>query len=106
LASEENSHGMQRQSPTIRDWLVALTATLAATALLAAGSAPRKGKMPHDLSEILSRMNDAAKNLKTVSADLEYTKVTALVNDKSTETGRLFFRKSKNPEILIDIKKP
>lgn len=97
---------MQTPSPTIRNWLAALTATLAATALLGASSAPRKGKMPHDLSEILSRMNDAAKNLKTVSADLEYTKVTALVNDKSTETGRLFFRKSKNPEILIDIKKP
>ena len=97
---------MQRQFPANRDWLAALTATLAATTLLAAGSSPRKGKMPPDLSEILSRMNDAAKNLKTVSADLEYTKVTALVNDKSTETGRLFFRKSKNPEILIDIKKP
>ena len=97
---------MQRQSPAILDWLVALTASLAATALLVASSAPRKGKMPPDLSEILSRMNDAAKNLKTVSANLEYTKVTALVNDKSTENGRLFFRKSKNPEIRIDITKP
>jgi outer membrane lipoprotein-sorting protein len=55
---------------------------------------------------ILSRMNDSAKNLKTVSADLEYTKVTVLVDDKSTETGRIFYRKSKNPEILISIAKP
>ncbi|MGH6630024.1 MAG: LolA family protein, partial [Burkholderiales bacterium] len=74
--------------------------------LAGSGPPPRKGKMPPDLTEILSRMNDAAKNLKTVSANLEYTKVTALVNDKSTESGQLFFRKSKNPEILIDIKKP
>ncbi len=79
---------------------------IAASQAAGSGPAPRKGKMPRDLSEILSRMNDAAKNLKTLSANLEYTKVTALVNDKSTETGRLFFRKSKNPEILIDIKKP
>jgi outer membrane lipoprotein-sorting protein len=84
-----------------------------ALALLAAGipsrdaaASPRKGKLPPPLSEILSRMNDSAKNLKTVSADLEYTKVTVLVDDKSTETGRIFYRKSKNPEILISIAKP
>lgn len=58
------------------------------------------------MAEILSRMNDSAKRLKTVSASLEYTKVTALVNDKSTESGQLFFHKSKNSEILILILKP
>ena len=84
-----------------------------ALALLTAGipsrdaaASPRKGKLPPPLSEILSRMNDSAKSLKTVSADLEYTKVTVLVDDKSTETGRIFYRKSKNPEILISIAKP
>ena len=89
-----------------------LTAVALALALLAAGipsrdaaASPRKGKLPPPLSEILSRMNDSAKNLKTVSADLEYTKVTVLVDDKSTETGRIFYRKSKK-EILIDIAKP
>ena len=89
-----------------------LTAVALALALLAAGipsrdaaASPRKGKLPPPLSEILSRMNDSAKNLKTVSADLEYTKVTVLVDDKSTETGRIFYRKSKK-EILIDITKP
>jgi outer membrane lipoprotein-sorting protein len=83
-----------------------------ALALLAAGipsrdaaASPRKGKLPPPLSEILSQMNDSAKNLKTVSADLEYTKVTVLVDDKSTETGRIFYNKSKK-EILIDITKP
>ena len=90
-----------------------LTAVALALVLLAAGipcrgaaASPRKRKLPPDLTEILSRMNDSAKNLKTVSADLEYTKVTVLVDDKSTETGRIFYRKSKNPEILIDITKP
>jgi outer membrane lipoprotein-sorting protein len=67
---------------------------------------PRKGKLPPDLSEILSRMNDAAKRLKTVSADLTYTKVTVLVNDKSTEEGHLFFRKGKTPEIRIEMQQP
>jgi outer membrane lipoprotein-sorting protein len=98
---------MRKRLLTVRSWLAALGVTLAAVSLLAGtGAGPRKGKMPPDLTEILSRMNDSAKNLKTISANLEYIKVTALVNDKSTESGRLFFRKSKNPEILIDIQKP
>jgi len=67
---------------------------------------PRKGKLPPDLSEILSQMNEAAKRLRTVSANLEYTKVTALVDDKSVESGRIFFRKSKGNDILINIQKP
>jgi outer membrane lipoprotein-sorting protein len=98
---------MQRYSPKVRRQLGALGLIFATATLLAAtGSPQRKGKMPPDLTEILSRMNDSAKNLKTLSASLEYTKVTALVNDQSTETGQLFFRKMKGPEILIDIKKP
>jgi outer membrane lipoprotein-sorting protein len=67
---------------------------------------PRKGKLPPDLSVILARMNDAAKRLKSLSANLEYTKVTVLVNDKSTEEGRLFFRKGKTPEIRIEMHQP
>jgi outer membrane lipoprotein-sorting protein len=66
----------------------------------------RKAKFPPDLSAILSRMNDAAKRLKSLSANLEYTKVTVLVNDKSTEEGRLFFRKEKTPEMRIDMQQP
>jgi outer membrane lipoprotein-sorting protein len=84
----------------------------AAAALLAAGTgtlawaAPRHKGTALDLKEILSRMNETAKHLKTVSSDLEYTKVTVLVNDRSTEYGELYFRKSKNPEILLKFEKP
>jgi outer membrane lipoprotein-sorting protein len=67
---------------------------------------PRKRKLPPDLSEILSRMDDAGKRLRSLSANLEYTKVTVLVNDKSTEEGRLFFRKGKTPEIRIEMEQP
>jgi outer membrane lipoprotein-sorting protein len=67
---------------------------------------PRKRKLPPDLSEILSRMNDAGKRLRSLSANIEYTKVTVLVNDKSTEEGRLFFRKGKTPEVRIEMERP
>jgi outer membrane lipoprotein-sorting protein len=66
----------------------------------------RKGKVPPDVAEILARMDERAKHLKTVSANLQHTKVTVLVDDRSTENGQLFFRKSKNPEIRIEFQKP
>jgi outer membrane lipoprotein-sorting protein len=77
--------------------------------MLALALAPRLAarKHPTDLTEILADMNEAAKHLKTVSANLEYTKVTVLVDDKATETGQLFFRKGKTaPEIRIVMDKP
>lgn len=59
-----------------------------------------------DLNQIFSHMNESSKRLKTLSADLEYTKVTVLVNDFSTESGQMYFRNAKSPDILIDFKKP
>ena len=59
-----------------------------------------------DLAQILSHMNQSAKHLSTLSADIEYTKVTVLVNDFSTESGRMYFRNAKAPDILINFKKP
>lgn len=59
-----------------------------------------------DLNQIFSHMDESAKRLRTLSADLEYTKVTVLVNDFSTESGQMYFRNAKSPDILIDFKKP
>jgi outer membrane lipoprotein-sorting protein len=78
---------------------------LALTCLVALPTFARKGKT--DFAEVTARMNDTAKRLKTVSTNLEYTKFTVLVNDKSTETGQLFYeRKGKNVDIRINIDKP
>jgi len=59
-----------------------------------------------DLAQILSHMNESAKHLKTLSANIDYTKVTVLVNDFSTESGKMYFRNAKSPDILIDFKTP
>ncbi len=79
--------------------------TLAAAALGAA-TPQKKGKLPPDLTEILSHMDRAARGLRTISANLEYTKVTILVDDKLVQSGQLFYRKGKGTDILIDFKKP
>ena len=66
-----------------------------------------KGKKERlDLDQILSHMNQSAKRLRTLSADLKYTKVTVLVNDFATESGQMYFRNSKSPDILINFKMP
>ncbi len=85
-------------------WMRLLLAGAMALALSPPASA-RKGKHT-DLTEILSQMNEASKRLKTLSTNLEYTKVTVLVNDKSTQSGQLFYRKGKTTEICIDFQKP
>ncbi len=66
----------------------------------------RRHRYPPDLEEIIRRMTEAGKRLKTLSANLERTKVTVLVNDKSTESGELYFHESKTRETLIKIEKP
>ncbi len=76
---------------------------LVATALPGLG-ASKKGLL--DLDKVLSHMNESAKHLKTLSANLDYTKVTVIVNDHSTETGKIYFRNAKSPDVLIDFKEP
>jgi outer membrane lipoprotein-sorting protein len=98
-----------RWRPTCTCLLLGWALLTSAITLASTMPAPRKGKLPPDLAEILSRMSETTKHLRTVAASLEYTKVTVLVNDKSTEYGQLFYHKTKNPEnpeIRIEIQKP
>jgi outer membrane lipoprotein-sorting protein len=79
---------------------------LALLMVVPAIAAPRIRKAKTGLAEILAHMNDAAKHLRTVSADLDYTTVTALVNESDTETGKFYLRNPKSPDILINFEKP
>jgi outer membrane lipoprotein-sorting protein len=88
---------------TFPDWTRTILA--GALALLLAPLAGARGKHT-DVGEVLNRMKDASKGLQTVSANLEYTKVTVLVDDKSTQSGQFYFRKGKMPDIRIDFQKP
>jgi outer membrane lipoprotein-sorting protein len=84
-----------------------VTVALPLLAAVPASPSPRHHK--HGVApftEILARMNDSAKHLKSLTTNLEYTTVTVLVDDKSTQYGELFFRKDKKTEILIKFEKP
>jgi outer membrane lipoprotein-sorting protein len=95
---------MRNTCKTCIPLLLAAIVTLA----LAPRVSARKGKHHADLTvnEVLSQMNEAAKKLHTLSANLEYTKVTVLVDDKSTESGQIFYRRGKSADIRIEIQKP
>lgn len=52
---------------------------------------------------LVERLNQAANRFRNLTAALEYTKVTVVVDHKSTETGRLYYR---NDRVLIRMANP
>jgi outer membrane lipoprotein-sorting protein len=52
---------------------------------------------------VLGQMDAAAKDFHSLSADIERTKVTVVVNDRSTETGSILVRGDK---MLLEMKAP
>lgn len=55
-------------------------------------------------ARLAESLDEAAKHFKTLTAKLQYTKVTVVVNHSSTETGQLFY--SKNRRVLIKMSNP
>lgn len=53
---------------------------------------------------LIERLNQASQHFRTLTASLQFTKVTAVVNDTSTETGRLYY--SKDRRVLIELLNP
>lgn len=55
------------------------------------------------LDAILKQLDRSAKNFRSLSADVERTKVTVVVNDRSTEAGTLLVR---NDKMLLQMNAP
>ena len=53
------------------------------------------------VDSILTHMDAAGKSFKSLTADLEHIKYTAVVKDTSTETGRIFVRRDEKMRIEI-----
>lgn len=56
------------------------------------------------LDNVLKQMDAQAANFHSLTADLERTKVTVVVNDKSVETGRIFVRS--DDKMRIEVTQP
>src|ERR1700726_1191317 len=65
--------------------------------------ASAQGRGGVTLESVLAQMDSQAKNFHSLSADVERTKVTVVVNDRSTETGNMF---APDDQKLLDMKAP
>jgi outer membrane lipoprotein-sorting protein len=92
---------IQRHERAIRTLCAA--ACLIGAALIASGAARWQSKGSWTLDRVLVQLDDAAKSFKGLSADVERTKVTVVVNDKSTENGTILVRGDK---MLLEMKPP
>jgi outer membrane lipoprotein-sorting protein len=81
-----------------------LCAATAATAfvLAAAPAAPPQGNWT--LDNVLKQLDTQAADFQSLTADLERTKVTVVVNDKSTESGKIFVRR--DGKMRIELTQP
>lgn len=72
---------------------------------MCAGVPPARGQShpAWTLEGVLRQLDAAAKDFHSLSADIERTKVTIVVNDHSTETGTILVRGDK---MLLDLKAP
>ncbi len=77
---------------------------LAAAALFFTQRTPASPQTNWTLEDVLKQMDAQAATFRSLTADLERTKVTVVVNDKSTESGRIFVRS--DGKMRIDVTQP
>jgi outer membrane lipoprotein-sorting protein len=65
--------------------------------------ADAQNRVPWSLGTVLRQLDSEAKDFHSLSADVERTKVTVVVNDRSTETGDILVRGDK---MLLEMKAP
>lgn len=78
---------------------------LLAVSFLLLFAAPLQGAT--SLEAALAGMDRAAARFTSMAANLEYTKVTVIVDDHSTENGKIFFEKAKNKlRVMLAFEQP
>jgi outer membrane lipoprotein-sorting protein len=80
--------------------VVCAAAWVAPSTVLSAGG---QSKSTWTVQNVLRQLDTQAKDFRSLSADVERTKVTVVVNDRSTENGTILVRGDK---MLLDLKTP
>jgi outer membrane lipoprotein-sorting protein len=91
-------------SGTVNRFSVLLCAIVAAASFFSAIQASVSPQTNWTLDNILKQMDAQAANFHSLTADLERTKVTVVVNDKSTESGRISVRS--DDKMRIEVTQP
>jgi outer membrane lipoprotein-sorting protein len=89
----------------MRKLWVAVLAACAAVWLVVGSASPvcGQGRPAWTLEGVLKQLDATAKDFHSLSADVERTKVTVVVNDRSTELGTILVR---NDKMLLELKTP
>src|ERR1700733_7096542 len=78
-----------------------LCAALAAASLVSPARASVAQQSGSSLDAVLKQLDAHAADFQSLTADLERTKVTVVVNDKSTESGQIFVRRDDKMKIEV-----
>ena len=93
-----------RVSPNVYRICVFLCAMAAALSLFSITRASTSPQTGWTLDNVLKQMDAQAATFHSLTADLERTKVTVVVNDKSVESGRIFVRS--DDKMRIEVTQP
>jgi outer membrane lipoprotein-sorting protein len=77
---------------------------LAALVCLLEPAAYPQGPTKQSRENLIAELDQAAKEFRSLTADVERTKVTVVVNDRSTESGQIFVRHDE--KMRIELTKP
>lgn len=83
---------------------VLLCAVAAAASFLSTIRASTSPQTNWTLDNVLKQMDAQAADFRSLTADMERTKVTVVVNDKSVESGRIFVRR--DDKMRIEVTQP
>ncbi len=80
----------------VRWWLSAVAVALAT------GLAGAQAKLAWNLESVLQQLDRESKSFRSLTAQIERTKVTVVVNDSSTETGQVWMRRDNKMRIELN----
>jgi outer membrane lipoprotein-sorting protein len=104
----ESSELRDQRSKGIAGGLAPVIALLVVTLLVTAGlvSAPvvAAAQAPRNVEDVLKQLDREAREFQSLTADVERTKVTVVVNDHSTESGQMEIRRDN--KMRIDLTSP
>src|ERR1700741_3558208 len=94
---------------SLRRWAAVMVAAMSLTGLpfaanLASGPAKNAPAANLTMDDILRQVDRGAKEFQSLTADIERTKVTVVVNDHSTESGQIRLRR--DSKMRIDLTQP
>ncbi len=102
--ADQGEAGLMRVSGTISRISVLLCMAVAAASFFSTIRASTSPQTSWTLDGILKQMDAQAANFHSLTADLERTKVTVVVNDKSTESGQIMVRS--DDKMRIEVTQP